>query len=75
MSKAFVAIHCETGKENPIIRKLMEIKGVSEVTGTLGLYDIIIKVEALDSVTLEKIITKEVRKIPNVLTTMTLMVI
>lgn len=75
MSKAFVAIHCETGKENPIIRKLMEIKGVSEVTGTLGLYDIIIKVEAQDSITLEKIITKEVRKIPNVLTTMTLMVI
>lgn len=75
MSKAFVAIHCETGKENPIIRKLMEIRGVSEVTGTLGLYDIIIKVEASDSMTLEKIITKEVRKIPNVLTTMTLMVI
>jgi DNA-binding Lrp family transcriptional regulator len=75
MSKAFVAIHCETGKENPIIRKLMEIKGVSEVTGTLGLYDIIIKVEASDSMTLEKIITREVRKIPNVLTTMTLMVI
>ncbi|MHB8602055.1 MAG: Lrp/AsnC ligand binding domain-containing protein [Nitrosotalea sp.] len=75
MSKAFVAIHCETGKENPIIRKLMEIKGISEVTGTLGLYDIIIKVEASDSITLEKIITKEVRKIPNVLTTMTLMVI
>lgn len=75
MSKAFVAIHCETGKENPIIRKLLELKGVSEVTGTLGLYDIIVKVEAPDSLTLEKIITKEVRKIPHVLTTMTLMVI
>ena len=75
MSKAFVAIHCETGKENPIIRKLMEIRGVSEVTGTLGLYDIIVKVEASDSMTLERIITKEVRRIPNVLTTMTLMVI
>lgn len=70
-----MAIHCETGKESPVIRKLMEIKGVSEVTGTLGLYDVIIKVEAPDSVTLEKIITKEVRKIQHVLTTMTLMVI
>ena len=70
-----MAIHCETGKENPIIRKLMEIRGVSEVTGTLGLYDIIVKVEASDSMTLERIITKEVRRIPNVLTTMTLMVI
>ncbi|HEX5457692.1 MAG TPA: Lrp/AsnC ligand binding domain-containing protein [Candidatus Nitrosotalea sp.] len=75
MSKAFVAIHCETGKESPVIRKLMETKGISEVTGTLGLYDIIIKIEAADSITLEKIITKEVRKIPHVLTTMTLMVI
>ena len=75
MNKAFVAIHCETGKENPIIRKLMEIKGISEVTGTLGLYDIIAKVEAADSRELETIITQKVRKIPNVLTTMTLMVI
>ncbi|MGB9124067.1 MAG: Lrp/AsnC ligand binding domain-containing protein [Nitrosotalea sp.] len=75
MNKAFVAIHCETGKESPIIRKLMEIKGVSEVTGTLGLYDIIVKVEAPDSKELESIITTKIRRIQNVLTTMTLMVI
>jgi DNA-binding Lrp family transcriptional regulator len=75
MNKAFIAIHCETGKESPIIRKLMEIKGVSEVTGTLGLYDIIAKVEAQDSKELESIITTKIRRIPNVLTTMTLMVI
>jgi DNA-binding Lrp family transcriptional regulator len=75
MNKAFIAIHCETGKENPIMRKLMEIKGVSEVTGTLGLYDIIAKVEAQDSKELESIITTKIRRIPNVLTTMTLMVI
>ena len=75
MNQAFIAIHCDTGKENPIIRKLMEIKGISEVTGTLGLYDIIAKIEAADSRELENIITQQVRKIPNVLTTMTLMVI
>ena len=75
MNQAFIAIHCETGKENPIVRKLMEIKGISEVTGTLGLYDIIAKIEAADSRELENIITQQVRKIPNVLTTMTLMVI
>ena len=75
MTKAFVAIHCEVGKENPIIRALMEIPGVSQVTGVLGLYDIMIEVEAEDSSKLEKIITKHVRKVPNVLTTMTLMVV
>ncbi|TLX83900.1 MAG: Lrp/AsnC family transcriptional regulator [Thaumarchaeota archaeon] len=75
MTKAFVAIHCETGKENQVIRNIMEIKGVKEVTGVLGLYDVITKIEAQDSVTLEQIITKYVRKVPHVLTTMTLIVI
>jgi DNA-binding Lrp family transcriptional regulator len=75
MNRAFVAVHCETGKEGSVIKKLMKIKGISEVTGTLGIYDVMLKIEATDSSTLEKIITKEVRRIPNVLTTMTLIVI
>ena len=75
MTKAFVAVHCETGKENQVIRNLMEIKGVREVTGVLGLYDVIIKIEAPVSALLEQTITKYVRKVPYVLTTMTLIVI
>jgi len=75
MTKAFVAIHCETGKENQVIRSIMEIKDVKEVIGVLGLYDVIAKIEAQDSVILEQIITKYVRKVPHVLTTMTLIVI
>ena len=75
MTKAFVAIHCQTGKENQIIRSLLEMKGVSEVTGVLGLYDIIIKIEAEDSMKLEQIITKKIRTVPHVITTMTLIVI
>jgi len=75
MTNAFVAIHCQTGKENQIIRSLMEMKGVSEVTGVLGLYDIIIKIEAEDSMKLEQIITKKIRTVPHVITTMTLIVI
>jgi DNA-binding Lrp family transcriptional regulator len=75
MTKAYVAVHCQTGKENHVIRALMEIKGVSEVTGVLGLYDVIIKIEAEDSMKLEQIITKQVRTVSYVLTTMTLIVI
>jgi DNA-binding Lrp family transcriptional regulator len=75
MTRAFVAIHCETGKERHVIRKLMEIKEISEVTGVLGLYDVIVKVDAQDSAMLEQIVTKQVRKVPHVLTTMTLIVI
>ncbi len=75
MTKAFVAIHCETGKENQVIRNIMEIRGVKEVKGVLGLYDVIAKIEAQDPITLEQIITRYVRKVPHVLTTMTLIVI
>ncbi len=75
MTKAFVAIHCETGRENQVIRDLLEIKGVKGVTGVLGLYDVIAEIEAKDSIALEQAITKYVRKIPHVLTTMTLIVI
>jgi DNA-binding Lrp family transcriptional regulator len=75
MTKAYVAIHCHTGKENQVIRALMEIKGISEVTGVLGLYDVIVTIEAEDSMKLEQIITKQVRNVPHVLTTMTLIVV
>ena len=74
MAQAFVAIHCQTGKENQIIRALLEIKGISEVTAVLGLYDIILKIESNDTMKLEEIITKKVRTVPHILTTMTLVV-
>ena len=75
MTKAFVAIHCETGKESQIIRKLLEVKGIKNVTGVLGLYDIIVEIESPDSSLLEKIITEQIRKVPHVLTTMTLITV
>ncbi|MDE1816719.1 MAG: Lrp/AsnC family transcriptional regulator [Thaumarchaeota archaeon] len=75
MTKAFVAIHCETGKESQIIRKLLEVKGIKNVTGVLGLYDIIVEIESPDSSLLEKIITEHIRKVPHVLTTMTLITV
>jgi len=74
MVKAFVAIHCHTGKENQVIRALMEIKGISEVTGVLGLYDVIVKIESDNTMKLEEINTKKVRTVPYILTTMTLVV-
>ncbi len=75
MTKAFVAIHCETGKEPQVIKKLAEIRGVKNAMGVLGLYDIIVEIEADDSMTLDKIITQHVRKVHHVLSTMTLIVV
>ncbi len=70
-----MVIHCETGKEERVIRNLKKIEGVKDVAGVLSLYDIIAKVEAKDSLTLENIITKQIRKIQYIHTTTTLLVI
>jgi len=75
MAQAYVIIHCETGMEEWVIRNLKKIEGVKEVAGVLSLYDIIVKIEAKDQDTLEKIITKQIRKVQHIHTTMTLMVI
>ncbi len=75
MAQAYVIIHCETGMEEWVIRNLKKIEGVKEVIGVLSLYDIIAKLEAKDQIDLEKIITKQIRKLQRIHTTMTLMVI
>ncbi|HSD04170.1 MAG TPA: Lrp/AsnC ligand binding domain-containing protein [Nitrosopumilaceae archaeon] len=75
MAQAYVIIHCETGMEDWVIRNLKKIGGVKEAVGVFSLYDIIVKVEAKDAATLEKIITKQIRKVKHIHTTMTLMVI
>jgi DNA-binding Lrp family transcriptional regulator len=75
MAQAYVIIHCKTGMEEWVIRNLKKIEGVKEVAGVLSLYDIVVKIEAKDQDTLEKIITKQIRKVQHIHTTMTLMVI
>jgi len=75
MAQAYVIIHCETGMEEWVIRNLKKIEGVREAVGVLSLYDIVVKVEAKDQSVLEKIITKQIRKVGHIHTTMTLTVI
>lgn len=75
MVQAYVIIHCKTGMEEWVIRNLKKIEGVKEIVGVFSLYDIVVKVEAKDQATLEKIITKQIRKVQHIHTTMTLMVI
>lgn len=69
MAKAYVLINCKAGFENSIIQSLIEIPEVKEVEGVLGDYDIFVKLESYSQEDLESIITRQVRKIPNILTT------
>lgn len=72
MPKAYVLINCELGSEKNIISSLKSIDAVTEVHGTLGLYDIVAKIESDSEEKIQKTVTNSIRKMPKIHSTMTL---
>ena len=80
MSTAYVLINSDLGKYIDIIAKIKEIlqaeKDISfEIQGVYGVYDIIVKISSDESATVRKIVTNQIRKIENVQSTLTMVVI
>jgi len=75
LSQAYVVIHCEKGEEYPTLKNLSHIPEVKEADVVFGFYDVICKIEAPDNKTLERIITKAIRALPNIKSSMTLNII
>jgi len=73
MATAYILINCELGSEESIIQQLNNIDGVSEVHGTCGAYDILVKIESPTVEALREIITWKIRKIAQIRSTLTLM--
>ena len=74
-AQAYVVIHTEKGEEYNVLRNLSHIPEVKEADVVFGFYDILCKIEASEYQTLEKVITKAIRALPHILTSMTLNVI
>ena len=77
---AFVLINSDLAKDVEIIGKIKEImqseKDISyEIQGVYGVYDIVVKVSSDDSPKLRSIVTNQIRKIENVQSTLTMVVI
>jgi DNA-binding Lrp family transcriptional regulator len=72
MSKAYVMMNCKLGEEKPIIKSLEKIVGIKEAHGTLGIYDIVAQIECTTDQKIQEIVTKEIRKIENIQSSMTL---
>ena len=80
MSTAFVLINSDLGKDIEIIAKIKEIfdseKEIKyEIQGVYGIYDIVLKVSSDNSAKLRGLVTNQVRRIENVQSTLTMMVI
>jgi len=72
---AFVLINTETGFMDEVLRELGKIEGVKEAYTVYGVYDIIAKVEAKTMDGIRDIVTWKIRKLSNVRTTLTMIVI
>ena len=72
MTKAYVLINCDLGSEKTVISSLKTVDNVTEVHGTLGLYDIIAKVESDSEEQIQKTVTNVIRKMPKIHSTVTL---
>ncbi len=75
MAQAFITIHCLKSKENAVIQSLNEILEVVEVDMLIGSYEIICKIAAPTYNDISEIISKKIRKIPGIKSTITINII
>lgn len=72
MPSAFVLFNVEAGSEEKVLKKLRETEGLQEAYVSYGAYDLIAKVKADTMEKLKETVTYKLRIIPNVRSTLTL---
>ena len=72
MPRAFVLINVESGTEEEVVEELRKIPGVEEAYYSYGVYDIITKINANSMESLKDMVTRKVRTITKVRSTLTL---
>jgi DNA-binding Lrp family transcriptional regulator len=75
MSTAYVLINYQIGTEEKFIDKLKKVPGIVEVSEVNGVYDIVVKIASQTLDSLKDTITRHIRTIDTVRSTMTLIVI
>ena len=75
MPTAFVLINTEPASMPGVLKKVKAVEGVEEAEMVYGVYDIVAKVKTETMDQLKQIITYNIRRINNVLTTQTLLVV
>jgi DNA-binding Lrp family transcriptional regulator len=72
MPRAFVLINVESGAEQEVVNELKRIEGIEEAYFSYGVYDIITKIKADSMENLKDLVTRKVRTISRVRSTLTL---
>lgn len=72
MITGLVLVRLAAGKEKGALAKIKDTKGVSHVSAVFGRWDLVVDIEAPDMATMTAIITQNIRPIPGVFSTETL---
>jgi len=72
MPRAFVLINVESGSEDEVLKDLKKIEGVEEAYFSYGVYDLISKVKADTMEQLKELVTRKIRTLSKVRSTLTL---
>ncbi len=75
MQIAYVMINLETGVESEVLEALRKVDAVEEAHRIYGVYDIIVKVKADNMDKLQEIVSRHVRSLDKVRSTLTMIVI
>ena len=73
MTRAYVLIKSDLGSEEKIIEELNNLEQVLQVEEIFGDYDLIVKLEAENSIAIREVISWDIKKIKGVRATKTLM--
>jgi len=69
MVTGLVLVRLMAGKEKGALARLKEVKGVSHVTAVFGRWDLVLDIETEDVATLSNVVVRDIRAIPGVLST------
>jgi DNA-binding Lrp family transcriptional regulator len=72
MPRAFVLINVESGSEDEVLKELKGIEGIEESYFSYGVYDIITKIKADTMEKLKDMVTRRIRTLSKVRSTLTL---
>ncbi len=72
MPRAFVLINVESGSEDEVLRELKQMEGVEEAYFSYGVYDLITRVKADTMENLKDMVSRRIRSLNKVRSTLTL---
>ena len=74
MEKGFVLINCDLGSEDYVLEELKLLPQVKNAHVTFGAYDVVAEVEAQTTEEFDQTVSRKIRSISRVVSTMTLKV-